>query len=284
MNSRMSLIHPSAIVEDGAELDPSVQVGPFSIIESGAVLGAGCVIESHVRIYRHTRLGSDNRVCHGATIGSVPQDLSYAPDRARPLVIGDDNHFKEYVNISHGIKEGHGTVVGNHNYLMAYSHIGHDCVVGDHNIFANAATLAGHVQMGNRIFLSGHVAVHQFCRIGDYAMVAGLTGVRQDVPPYVTANGQAALFVGLNVVGLRRGGFGQAQRSAIKRAYKVLLLSGMRTGEALERLKATAETDEIRQIIRFFEDSRRGVIAAAPQGRGPRAEGRGDGPEQDAAG
>ena len=262
MTDHMNLIHPSAIVEDGAKLHPSVRVGPFSIVESGAVLGQDCVIESHVRIYQHTRMGSRNTVCHGATIGSVPQDLSYAADRARPLLIGDDNHFKEYVNISHGIKEQHGTRVGNHNYLMAYSHIGHDCVVGDHNIFANAATLAGHVQLGNRVFLSGHVAVHQFCRIGDYAMVAGLTGVRQDVPPYVTANGQAALFVGLNVVGLRRGGFSQARRSAIKRAYKMLLQSGMRTGEALERLKATAETDEVRNIVRFFEDSRRGVISA----------------------
>ena len=181
---------------------------------------------------------------------------------ARPLTIGDGNRFREYVNISHGIKEERGTRIGNSNYLMAYSHVGHDCVVGDHNILANAATLAGHVQLGGRIFLSGHVAVHQFCRVGDYAMVAGLTGVRQDVPPYVTANGQAALFVGLNLVGLRRAGFDQAQRSAIKRAYKMLLQSGLRTSEALEQLKASAESDEVRNIVRFFEQSRRGVISA----------------------
>lgn len=269
----MSKIHPSAIVEDGAELHPNIEVGPFSLIEAGAVLGEGCVIESHVRIYGHTRIGANNRVCHAATIGSAPQDLSYAPERARPLTIGDGNHFGEYVNISHGIKAEHGTVIGDHNFLMAYSHIGHDCLVGSHNIFANAATLAGHVEMGDRIFLSGHVAVHQFCRVGDYAMVAGLTGVRQDVPPYVTANGQAAQFVGLNVVGLRRGGFSQTQRSAIKRAYKILLLSGQRTGEALERLREADDSEEVRNIIRFFEQSRRGVIAAAPQGRSPENEG-----------
>lgn len=258
----MSLIHSSAIVEDGAHVHPSVQMGPFSIVESGAVIGAGCVIESNVRVYRQTRMGEHNRVCHGATIGSAPQDLSYTPAKAKPLLIGNGNHFKECVNISHGVKEDQGTVIGDGNFLMAFSHIGHDCIVGDNNIFANAATLGGHVHLGNRIFLSGHVAVHQFCRVGDYAMVAGLTGVRQDVPPYVTANGQAAVFVGLNLVGLRRAGFGQAQRSAIKRAYKMLLLSGMRTGEALEQLKASAESDEVRNIIRFFEESRRGVISA----------------------
>jgi UDP-N-acetylglucosamine acyltransferase len=258
----MSLIHSSAIVEDGAKVHPSVAIGPFSLVEAGAVIGAGCVIESTVRIYGQTRMGKNNRVCHGATIGSAPQDLSYGPDKAKPLLIGDGNHFKEYTNISHGVKAAQGTVIGDCNFLMAFSHIGHDCIVGDNNIFANAATLGGHVRLGDSIFLSGHVAVHQFCRIGDYAMVAGLTGVRQDVPPYVTANGQAALFVGINVVGLRRAGFSQAQRSAIKRAYKLLLLSGMRTRDALEELKASAESDEIRGIVRFFEESKRGVISA----------------------
>jgi len=259
----MSLNHPSAIVEDGAHVHPSAQIGPFSIVEAGAAIGAGCVVESNVRVYRQTRMGQNNRICHGATIGSAPQDLSYTPERAKPLLIGNGNHFKECVNVSHGVKEDQGTVIGDGNFLMAFSHIGHDCIVGDNNILANAATLGGHVRLGNRIFLSGHVAVHQFCRVGDYAMVAGLTGVRQDVPPYVTANGQAAAFVGLNLVGLRRAGFDQAQRSAIKRAYRMLLLSGMRTGEALQQLKSSAESDEVRNIIRFFEQSRRGVISAA---------------------
>lgn len=258
----MPLIHPSAIVENGAEIHPSVQVGPFSLIEAGACIGADCLIESHVRIYSQTRMGSNNTVCHGATIGSVPQDLTYIPDKAGPLTIGDGNHFREYVSISHGIKEERGTRIGNNNYLMAYSHVGHDCVVGDHNILANAATLAGHVQLGGGIFLSGHVAIHQFCRVGDYAMVGGLTAVRQDVPPYVIANGQVAAFIGTNVVGLRRAGFSQAQRGAIKQAYKTLLRSGLRTGAALERLKATAEANEVRNIVEFFEGSKRGVISA----------------------
>ena len=257
----MSRIHPSAIVEDGADVDPSVTIGPFSIVEAGAVIGSGCVIESNVRIYRHTRMGRDNLVCHGSTIGAAPQDLSFTPHKARPLVIGDGNRFRECVNISHGVKEDHGTVVGNHNYLMAFSHIGHDCVIGDHNIFANTATLGGHVEMGNRIFLSGHVAVHQFCRIGDYVMVGGVSGVRQDVPPYAMANGQYARFVGLNLVGLRRNGFGQSQRSAIKRAYRLLLQSGLPLPEALERLRQDADSEEVRAIVAFAEASKRGLVS-----------------------
>jgi UDP-N-acetylglucosamine acyltransferase len=256
----MSKIHPSAIIEDGADVHPSATIGPFCIVEAGAVIGPDCVIESNVRIYGQTRMGRNNRVCHGATIGSAPQDLSYTPDKAKPLLIGDDNHFKECVNISHGVKEDHGTVIGNGNFLMAFSHIGHDCVVGDHNIFANTATLGGHVELGNRIFLSGHVAVHQFCRIGDLAMIGGVSGVRQDVPPYAMANGQYARFVGLNLVGLRRAGFGQAQRSAIKRAYRTLLQSGLKLGDALLQVKATMDSDEVRHIVEFFEQSRRGVV------------------------
>ncbi len=258
----MSLIHPSAIVEDGADVHPTAQIGPFCIIESGAVIGADCVIESNVRVYAQTRMGRNNHICHGATVGSAPQDLGYTPDQAKPLVIGNDNHFKECVNISHGVKEHHGTVVGNGNYLMAFSHVGHDCVVGDHNILATAAMLGGHVQLGSRTFLSGNVAIHQFCRVGDYAMIGGVSGVRQDVPPYAMANGQYARFIGINLVGLRRAGFGQAQRSAIKRTYKVLLQSGLKLPDALASIKADADSDEVRNIVAFVEESQRGVVSA----------------------
>jgi UDP-N-acetylglucosamine acyltransferase len=256
----MSLIHPTAIVEEGAKVHEGTRIGAFSIIESGAVVGPDCVIESHVRIYRHTRMGARNTVCHGATIGCAPQDLGYTPAKAKPLIIGDDNHFREYVNISHGVKEAAGTRLGNHNFLMAFSHIAHDCVVGDANILTNGASVGGHVQIGDRNFLSAHVAVHQFCRIGDYTMIGGVSGVRQDVPPYVMANGQYARFVGLNLVGLKRAGFSQEQRSAIKRAYSVLLRGGRHLPEALAALRDEASTDEVRNIVRFVEQSRRGSI------------------------
>jgi len=254
-------IHQTAIIEPGAELHPSVQVGPYSIIESGAIIGEGCIIESNVRIYSATRMGKHNRACHGVTLGSEPQDLTYTPEKSKPLTIGDHNHFKEGVNISRGVKEDHGTVIGNHNYMMAYSHVGHDCIVGDHNIFANTATLAGHVEMEHHIFLSGHTATHQFCRIGAYAMVAGVSGVPQDIPPYVVADGHRTEIVGLNTIGLRRNNFTPQQRKAIKQAYKVIYKSGLKPAEALAQLKADEPTEEVQHIIRFIEASDRGIIS-----------------------
>lgn len=253
-------IHPTAIIEPGAEVHPSASIGPYSIIEAGAVIGEGCEIASNVRIYGRTRMGRFNRVGHGATLGAEPQDLSYAPDKGKPLSIGDHNQFREGVNISHGIKEAHGTVIGSHNFFMAYTHVGHDCVVGDHNIFANTATLAGHVSVAHHCFLSGHTAIHQFCRIGAYVMVAGVSGVPQDVPPYVMVDGHRAEIVGLNLVGLRRNGFTQAQRSAIKRAYRVLYRSGRAPADALAELRSAEMTPEVAEIARFVADSKRGLV------------------------
>jgi UDP-N-acetylglucosamine acyltransferase len=256
-------IHPTAIVEDGAELHESVVVGPYSIIESGAVVGEGCRIESCVRIFANTRMGAFNRVCHGATLGSEPQDLGFSPERARPLTIGDHNHFKEGVNISCGIKTETGTRIGSHNYWMAYSHAGHDCIVGDYNIFANTATLAGHVEVDDRCFFSGQVAVHQFCRIRSYAMIAGVSGVPQDVPPYGLADGHRARLVGLNVVGLRRAGFSQEQRNRIKAVYRLLFRSGMRLADAIVLAETEYPGIETQTIVRFVESSRRGLISFA---------------------
>lgn len=255
----MSGIHPSAIIEDGAQVHPSATVGPYSIVEAGAVIGADCVIESSVRIYGATRMGTGNRVCHGATIGAEPQDLSYTPDKSKPLTIGDHNHFKEGVNISRGVKTEHGTMIGSHNYLMAFAHIGHDCVVGDHNIFANGATLAGHVELAHHAFLSGHVAVHQFARIGAYVMVAGVTGVSQDVPPFTLVDGHRAEIVGLNSVGLKRNGYDQAARTAIKRAYKALYKTSLSKAEALAEMRAMAHP-AVDEIVAFVEGSQRGLV------------------------
>jgi len=256
-------IHPTAIIEEGALLHSTVRVGAYSIVEKGATLGPGCVIESCVRIYGATRMGRDNRVCHGATIGAEPQDLGFEPGKSKPLTIGDFNHFKEGVNISRGIKSDQGTRIGDHNYLMAYAHVGHDCVVGDHNVFANTATLAGHVEVQDRVFLSGQTAVHQFCRIGSLSMIAGVTGVPQDVPPFVIADGHRAKIIGLNVVGLRRNGYTQEQRSTIKTVYRILFRSGLPQAEALAKAEQDCSSKETLQIVRFIESSRRGVISFA---------------------
>lgn len=256
-------IHPTAILEDGAEVHESALIGPFAIVEAGACVGPDCVIESNARIYSGTRLGQSNRVCHGATLGSGAQDLSYCPEKAKPLIIGDFNHFRECVNVSQGIKTAQGTRIGSHNYFMAFSHVGHDCLIGDHNILANAATLAGHVVLEHHTFLSGQVAVHQFCRIGAYAMVAGVSGVPQDVPPFVTADGHRARLVGLNAVGLRRNGFNQAQRNLIKAVYRLLFRRGLPLKEALVRALDEYPAPETDQIIAFIRASQRGIITFA---------------------
>jgi UDP-N-acetylglucosamine acyltransferase len=254
-------IHPTAIIEDGADIHASVVVGPYSIIERGAVIGANTVIESCVRIYSGTRMGVNNRVCHSATLGAEPQDLTYSAEKGRPLTIGDHNQFREGVNIGRGLKSDEGTRIGHHNYFMAYSHVGHDCVVGDHNIFANTATLAGHVEVEDHVFLSGQTAVHQFCRVGAQSLVAGVSGVAQDVPPYVIADGHRARIVGLNVVGLRRRGFTSEQRSTIKAVYRLIFRSGLRLGAALAKAEAEYPSTETHHIVRFIESSRRGLIS-----------------------
>ncbi|MEY6432043.1 acyl-ACP--UDP-N-acetylglucosamine O-acyltransferase [Thioalkalicoccus limnaeus] len=257
-------IHPTAIIEHGAQIHETVAVGPYSIIERGAEIGAETVIDSCVRITGRTRLGCRNRVHHGVVLGGDPQDLGFTPERAKPLRIGDDNCFREHVTVNAGLKSDTGTRVGNGNYLMAYAHVGHDCVVGDHNIFANAATLAGHVELEHHVFLSGLVAVHQFCRVGAYVMVGGVSGVRQDIPPFLLAFGDHARILGLNIVGLRRHGFTAAQRGQIKAVYRTIFRGGLRLAEALAEVEAGYPTDETRHIIRFIESSRRGIASLAP--------------------
>jgi len=254
-------IHPTAIVDDRAELHPSVTIGPYSIIEAGVIIGEGCTIESNVRIFVGTSMGRCNRVCHGAVLGCEPQDLNFDSAISKPLTIGDYNQFREGTNISRGVKDEHGTVIGSHNYLMAFAHVGHDCQVGDHNIFANTATLAGHVTVEHHVFLSGHTATHQFCRIGAYSLVSGISGVAQDVPPYVMAAGHRAEVVGLNLVGLRRNGFKQPQRNRIKSAYRLIYKSGLKQAEAMARLKADDPSSEVEEIVNFIEHSQRGIIS-----------------------
>lgn len=255
----MSRIDSTAIIQPGAELHESVEVGPYSIIESGVVIGEGCRIESGVRIFTGTRMGRDNRVCHGAVLGCEPQDLGFEPEQSKPLVIGNNNQFKEGVNISRGVKTAEGTLIGNDNYFMCGFHAGHDSRLGNNNVFGPNSTLAGHVELGDRIFISGLVAIHQFCFIGDYAMVAGCAKVVKDIPPYVTGDGNPARVIGLNSIGIRRAGFAPSNRNAIKQAYKTIYQSGLNRSQALEQLKQTQQTDEVNNIIGFFENSDRGV-------------------------
>lgn len=252
-------IHPTAIVDPSAEIHPSAEVGPYCIVEGDVVIGEGSVLESGARIYAGTRMGRGNRVHHDAVLGAPPQDLGYDPARPTRLEIGHDNTFREYVSVHRGSKE-EGTIVGDRNYLMAQAHVAHDCRLGDANILANGALLGGHVRVAHHAFLSGHVAVHQFCRIGAYAMIAGVSGVPRDVPPFVTADGHRAEIVGLNLVGLRRAGFDPQRRAAIKRAYRLIYRSGLPLTSALEALRAGEAGADVLEIADFFDSSTRGVL------------------------
>jgi UDP-N-acetylglucosamine acyltransferase len=254
-------IHSSAIVAEDAQVHESVAIGPFSIIESGAVIGAGCRIESGVRIFEGTRLGRDNVVCDGAKLGAEPQDLAWAPGMGGPLTVGDENHFKEHVHISRGAKTEEGTVIGDRNYAMGAFHAGHDCRIGDDNILGHGSVLAGHVQVEDRTFISGLVAIHQFCRVGTGAMVGGGSAANQDIPPYSMARGSVAALVGPNVVGLRRAAVTAERRAAIKRAYATIYRSSLKLAEALDQLDDEGATPEVRHIVEFARASTRGLVS-----------------------
>jgi UDP-N-acetylglucosamine acyltransferase len=255
----MNKIHPTAIIEDGAELHPSVSVGPFSIIESGVFIGEGCVIESGVRIFSGTTLGRNNRVYSGAMLGCEPLDLSFTPEKSRPLLIGDNNHFREGVNFSRGVKSEDGTIIGSGNYFMSNCHVGHDCRFGDHNVVGSYTAFAGHASVSNKTFISGLAGIHQFCRIGDNVMIAGCAKVVKDVPPFTTCDGNPARILGLNAVGLRRSGFDATARKSIKQTYKALYHSDLNISQALEQLRGEPQGSEAQRIIAFFEASERGV-------------------------
>ena len=256
----MPAIHPSAIISEKAKLHPSVQIGPFAIIEDNVSIGENTTIESHCRIYAGTTIGSANQIKTGAQLGCEPQDLTFTPEKSKPLLIGDNNIFKENTNISRGVKTDAGTVIGNNNYFMCGFHMGHDNIIGNNNILGANSVTAGHVTLYNNIFVSGVAAIHQFCQIGDNAMIAGCSKIVKDVPPFMTADGNPARLAGLNAVGLRRSGFSIKQRSEIKNTYKTLHKSSLNTSQALEQLEQQSNnSDVINTIINFYNRSERGV-------------------------
>ncbi len=253
-------IHPTAVVDPDSDIHPSVRIGPYSVVEEGVVIGEDSIVDSNVRIYRGTRIGRGNHIFHGCVLGCPPQDLAFDETRETALVIGDHNQLREGVNISRATNPDHPTRIGSRNYLMGNVHIGHDCRFGDHNIVVNGTVIGGHVQVSHHVFISGLVAIHQFCRVGEFAMLAGLAKIVKDVPPYCTADGNPATLIGTNSVGLRRNGFSAERRRRIKRAYRLLFRSGTSTREALERLEREYPSPETETIVTFFRASRRGVL------------------------
>jgi UDP-N-acetylglucosamine acyltransferase len=253
-------VHATAIVDRHAELDATVEVGPYSLIGPRVKIGPRTVIGPHVVIEGDTTLGADNRIFQFAALGAIPQDLKYAGEPTK-LVLGDHNQVREFATLHIGTAGGGGvTRVGNHNLFMANSHVAHDSQVGNGVVVANSVALAGHVVVGDHVVLGGLTAVHQFSRIGRHAFLAGGAMVTMDIPPYCMAQGDRAQLVGINSIGLSRHGFSDELIARIKTAYKVLFRSGLGLREALARVKAeSAGQPEIDELVGFIEGSERGI-------------------------
>ena len=255
-------IHPTAIVDAKAKVHPSCKVGPYCVIGPDVELGESCYLISHVAIEGPTRIGAGNGFFPFCSIGLAPQDISYAGEPTR-LEIGDHNKIREFVTINRGTVKGGGlTKVGDHNLIMAYTHIAHDCQVGSHIIMANAATLGGHVTVGDWATVGALCPVHHFVRIGTHAFIGGGTTITRDVLPFSKTSAERGTHAyGLNAVGLERRGFTKERIHKIHHAYRLLLAAKLNTSQALEKLKAEEERGEdINLLIRFIEASERGVI------------------------
>ncbi len=254
-------IHSTAIIDKNAEIHESVEVGAYAVIGPHVVIGENSRVAHHASIVGHTTIGKNNKIYQFASIGEAPQDKKYK-DEPTQLVIGNDNNIREFTTLNTGtIGGGSVTTVGSNNMIMAYVHVAHDCHVGNNIVLANSVALAGHVTVRDWAILGGAVAVHQFSIIGEHAMVAGMTGVSQDVPPYVMAFGYRAEPKGINVEGLKRRGFSVSQIENIKQAYKILYRNGLGYNEAKEFIIDLAlEQQELQVLVEFFKASTRGMI------------------------
>ncbi len=252
-------IHPSAIIDPSAQLGVNITVGPHSLIGPECVLGDGCVIGSSVAIHRWTEMGRNVRVWHGASLGGDPQDLKYRGARTK-VVIGDNTVIREFATVNLSTGEGHATSVGPDCFLMAYSHVAHECSVGKGVILANSANLAGHVAVEDFAIIGGLTPVHQFCRVGCYAMVGGASAVQKDILPYSKSFGVPAKVYGTNSIGLTRRGFSERARNLLHRAFKLIFYSNLNTTQAVERIRSELEpTPEIAHLLEFIEGSKRGI-------------------------
>jgi UDP-N-acetylglucosamine acyltransferase len=256
-------VHPTAIVDPGARLHETVEVGPYTVIGPGVEIGEGTVVASHVVLKGPMRIGRRNRIYSFACLGEVSQDKTAKPEDATSVVIGDDNTIREYVTIQRGtlktldLNNGE-TRVGNDNWIMAYCHIAHDCIIGDHTIFANGTTLAGHVTVEDHVVFGGATLIAQYLTLGAHSFTAGGAGITTDVPPFVIVQGNPAEARGINVVGIRRRDFTAEQHAEIKQAYRILFVAEQTWAEAKAELAELAKTSEpARQMHEFIERSKR---------------------------
>jgi len=253
-------IHPTAVVHPQARISEGVEIGPYTVVGEHVAIGKDSIIGPHVLLEGWTTIGERNRIFSFSSIGTAPQDIGYRNEETY-LIIGDDNVIRECATVHRATtKEDRKTVIGNKNFLMAYSHVAHDCKLGNHIIMANSVALGGHIAIGDHAILGGIVAVHQFVRIGAYAIIGGQSAVSLDIPPYVSAAGNRAQLYGLNLIGLKRKGFSDQSIAHLKKAYKIIFRSGMTQEEALQKVaEELSSSPEALQLADFIKNSKRGV-------------------------
>jgi UDP-N-acetylglucosamine acyltransferase len=253
-------IHPTAIVDPKSELGAGTVIGPYCIVGREVVLGANCWLQHHVTLCGPMRAGAGNKFYAYCSIGQQTQDLKYAGEPTF-LEIGNENTFREFVTVNRSTTSEGKTRVGSRGNFLAYSHIGHDCTVGDEVVFSNNGTLAGHVEVGDNAVMGGLTAVHQFCRIGRFAITGGCSKIVQDVPPFMIADGNPADIRGVNLVGLERKNYPADNVKAIKEAFRLIYRSKYNTAQAITAIrKELNPTPEINEIVEFIEKSKRGII------------------------
>lgn len=255
----MDKIHPTAIISKKANLHKNVEVGPYTVIGDKVKIAKGTKILNNVTISGITEIGEGNKIFSGAVIGSPPQDLKYKGEESR-LCIGNNNVIREFTTINPGT-QNNSTRIGDNNLLMAYSHIAHDCRVGNKCVFANNATLAGHVEVEDEVVIGGLSAVHQFVRVGKMAIIGGCSKVVQDVPPYSTCDGHPAKVYGINYIGLKRAGVSKESMRQLKTAFKILFHSELSLSHAIDEIKKefTNLSQELSHLIDFVSKSKRGI-------------------------
>lgn len=252
------MIHSTALVHPQAQIGKDVTVGPFSIIEEGTVIGDGCRLAARSHLKQWTRIGKGNTLLEGTILGGAPQHVSYKGEETW-LVIGDDNHFGEYVTIHRGTSISGKTVIGNGNYIMGYSHVGHDCRIGNGCVLTNYAGVAGHCTIEDKAILGAYAGLHQFVRVGSMAMVAAGAKVGQDVVPFIIVQGYPAKPVTVNMVGLQRNGISEEERIQIRRLFRILFRSGKSLEQALSEIDALETSKTAVQMIEFIKSSDRGI-------------------------
>jgi len=253
-------VHSTAIVGANAALAANVRVGPYAVIEDDVEIGPDCEVAAHAVIKRFTRIGARNRIFEHAVIGGEPQDVKFRRETSY-LEIGDDNLIREYSTFHRANGEGEATRIGSRNFFMVGVHVAHNCVIGDDNIFANEVALAGHITIEDHVFLSNNVGAHQFVRLGRYAMIGGKSKIVQDVLPFFITDGNPARLRGVNSVGLRRGGFTEDERRALKDAYRLLFRSTMPIQDSLRELEQI-DDENVSHLVQFIRSSKRGFIRA----------------------